>query len=414
MAQINIEVDTSYFIDAYLPLLDNEERFNVLWGGGGSGKSHFVADKMILKAFKYPNRTILLVRKVQAAIKDSIFQLVVDELSRMGLLRYCKVSTYNLTIDLPNGSKFICKGLDDPEKIKSITGVDDIVIEEATEITSDDFSQLNLRLRSQAPNQQIHLMFNPVAKTNWVYSYFFESIRNNTIIVHTTYKDNPHLPQEYIESLEEYKTTNPLYYDIYCLGQWGVLGKRVYNNWKVEEFDPYQIIREVPSAMPIFGLDFGYIADPSAFLGAIADTVNKKLYIFTEFYERGLLNDQIAERIIEEGYSKEVITADSAEKKSIDEIKGYGVRRIKPAKKGAGSVAQGIQYINQFEIIVHPDCVFTKAELQQYVYKKDKASGLYTNTPVDNHNHLMDALRYALERVRKKLNIRLTKRSFGL
>lgn len=370
---------------------------------------------MILKALKYPNRKILVIRKVLATVRESVFALFLEQLSNMGILQFCKTTATNMKITLPNGSTLIFMGLDDSEKIKSIAGIDDIVIEEATELSQDDFSQLNLRLRSKAENQQIHLMFNPVSKANWVYKYFFINKPDDCVILKTTYKDNKFLPQEYIDSLLEYKDTNPLYYQIYALGEFGNLGKKVYERYSVQDFEVHDLIKKNPDIKAVFGLDFGYINDPTAFIASLVDFENRKLYIFDELYERGLLNNEIAERIKEMGYAKEVITADSAEKKSIDEIKGYGIDRIKPAKKGSGSIMQGIQYIQQFEIIVHPRCKNTLVELENYSYQKDKATGEYINKPIDSYNHLLDALRYSLEAYSRAKRIKfLDKSAFGL
>lgn len=415
MPDIQVNLDMSYFNKPYLPMLNNEERFNVVWGGAGSGKSHFVVQKIILKALKYPNRTILFTRKVQATIKDSIFQLAIDELNKMGILHLCDVSYYALTIKFPNGSRIFGKGLDDSEKIKSIAGIDDIVIEEATELSQDDFSQLNLRLRSKAPNQQIHLMFNPVSKLNWVYAHFFDrGTPENTLIIHTTYKDNRFLPKEYIASLESYRVTNPLYYQIYVLGGWGITGKRVFDNWHVQQFDKNELMRKQPELKSAFGMDFGYINDATTMACSLVDLVNRKIYFFDELYEHGLVNNKIAEAIKDKGYAKETIVADSAEKKSIDEIREYGIRRMKPAAKGAGSINQGIQFLQQFEIIIHPSCKFFISEMESYSYKKDKASGLYTNTPVDAYNHVVDAFRYSMESFSRKSSYKVSKGSFGL
>lgn len=409
---IRLKVDKSFFNEAYLPLLNNTERFTVLWGGGGSGKSHFVVDKMILKALQ-TKRTVLFIRKVQSTLKDSIFQLTLDELGRMGLREHCKISTYNLTIGLPNGSSFIYKGIDDPEKIKSISAIDDIVIEEATEITPDDFSQLNLRLRSKASNQQIHLMFNPVSQNNWVYNEFFAHKKENTRILHTTYKDNRFLPQEYIDSLLSYKKTNPLYYEVYALGNWGVLGKKVFTNWEVGPVDHVALIKANPDIRPKFSLDWGFVADPTAMLALLVDEDKKIIYIYDEVYQKGLLNSEIADLIKARGWARQRIIADSAEQKSIADLRSLGVPNIQPVKKGKGSIMAGIQKVNEYQIIVDPSCKFTIAELGQYVYKKDKATGLYLNQPVDANNHLMDCLRYAMGQPQNKIIKGLSKGIFG-
>ncbi|QAA31236.1 PBSX family phage terminase large subunit [Clostridium manihotivorum] len=405
MPSLNISISKKLFNEVYLPQLENySTRFNVLYGGAGSGKSHFAVQKMIYKYLKYPNRKCLVIRKVQATLRDSIFSLFKSVLADWQLYDRCDIKDSLLTIELPNGSIFIFKGLDDPEKIKSIAGIDDILIEEATELGLDDYSQLNLRLRSKNPYNQIHVMFNPVSKANWVYKQWFSASgynKESTVVLHTTYKDNKFLPQEYIDALLEMEKTNPIYFRIYALGEFATLDKLIYTNWKVREFDYRDLIKTDRSLRALFGLDFGYINDPSAFIANLVGLEKKKIYIFDEFYEKGLLNDEIAKKIIRKGYHKEVITADSAEQKSIEEIKQAGVHRIRPARKGKDSILNGIQFIQQFEIIVHPSCTNTIEELKNYTWIKDKVTGEYINKPVDNYNHLLDALRYSVEDVKK-------------
>ncbi|WKV24100.1 terminase large subunit [Bacillus phage PSYJ-YH] len=354
---------------------------------------------MILYLRSPEPRKCLVVRKVGATIRESIFSEFKKNLSAMKLLDLCKVSESNFTITLPNKSQFIFKALDDSEKIKSISGVDDILIEEATELSKDDFSQLNLRLRSRKPNNQIIMMFNPVSKQNWLYKEFFEGNPDlkakNCTIVHTTYKDNKFLPQSYIDALHEMMDSNPTYYRIYALGEFASLGKLIYTNWEEKEFDMYELMEKGYHAR--FGLDFGFSADPTAFIGFFVDKTNKTLYFFDELYQKGMTNEDIAEWLFERGYAKEPITADSSEPKSIMEIKRSGVRRIKPAKKGNDSVNWGINFAQGWKFIVHPRCVHFKEELENYEYQKDKKTNEYLNKPVDAFNHLMDAMRYGLE-----------------
>lgn len=411
MPQIELVINPSYEPHMY----DYSHRFNLYYGGAGSGKSVFVVQKLVVKMLAYEKRKCLVVRKVQSTIKESIFALIKEQLAEMGILKYCKVTATSMKIVLPNGSEFIFTGLDDPEKIKSIASIDDIIIEECTDLTQDDFSQLNLRLRSRAEFQQIHMMFNPVSKTNWVYDQFFGAKESpNTLILKTTFKDNKFLPEEYIESLKAYEYSNPLYYQIYCLGNWGVLGKKVYENWKVESFDYHKVIQGNDSIVAKFGMDFGYVNDASTFVATLVDMENKKLYIFDEMYMKGLTNDKIYEQIDEMGYKKELIMADSAEQKSIEELRQLGLSRIKAVKKGNGSINQGIQFLRQFEMIVHPSCKWTIEELDSYVYKKDKATGLYLNQPVDKNNHIMDALRYAVRDLNGSRVQTISKKLFGL
>lgn len=398
---MNINVDTRIFNKAYLPhVMNYTNRQECYYGSAGSGKSVFVGQKLVIKALG-SKRKVLVVRKVGATQRDSCFQLIKDTLHQFQIYDKCKINKTDLTIELPNGSLFLFKGLDDPEKIKSITGITDIWCEEATELTLDDVTQLDLRLRANKPHLQLICSFNPTSKENWVYKYFgFDTgeVPENTMVLKTTYKDNRFLPKSYVDTLLAMKDTNPTYYKIYVEGDFATLDKLVYPVIKVEEFEWREKIKRGELCI---GLDFGYINDPSALICMIADMDHKELWIFDEHYQKGMLNNEIAGMIISKGYSKEIIIADCAEQKSIEEIKRYGVPRIKRCTKGKGSIMQGIQYIQQFKIYVHPSCEHTISEFYNYCYKKNKQTNEYVNEPIDKFNHLMDAMRYGIQKVRK-------------
>ena len=187
------------------------------------------------------------------------------------------------------------------------------------------------------------------------------------------------------------KITNPTYYKIYGEGEFCSLDKLVYNNWTIGT------IEDTSNLELLLGLDFGYVNDATAFVVAYLDETNTTLYIEQEVYQTGLLNNQIADFINYMGFAKSVIIADSAEQKSIEEIRQKGISRIKPAVKGQGSIMQGIQKLQQYQLIVNPQCVNMITELQNYSYKKDKATNEYINEPIDAFNHLCDALRYSLQ-----------------
>lgn len=398
MSQINLKISKKIFNEAYYDdLFDYTCRYQVFYGGAGSGKSHYVFQKAIIKALN-DKRKVLVVRKVARTLKDSCFQMVLDTLSHFQLTSSCRINNTTLTIELPNGSIFLFKGIDDGgEKIKSIAGITDIIIEEATELTEDEFSQLDLRLRAKVPHLQMYLMFNPVSKINWCYKHWFANgTPANTKIKKTTYRDNRFLPPDYVASLERMKETNYTYWNIYANGEFCSLDKLIYTNWRQSD-------EEVPADLPILlGLDFGYIADETAFVVSRIDEANKKIYVIDEVYQKGLLNNEIANIIKYKGYAKEVIIADAAEQKSIAEIKREGVLRIKPAVKGQGSVLQGIQKLQQYELIVSSNCPNTIVELQNYSWKKDRTSGEYINEPQDRYNHALDALRYSLQCIENK------------
>lgn len=401
------------FNEVYLPYVkDWRHRYEVYYGGAGSGKSFFVGQKVVFKALA-SRRKILVLRKVGKTVKNSVFQLLLETLDQFKLRDRCKINKTDFSIELPNGSIFLCSGLDDPEKIKSITGLTDAWLEEATEFTQDDFNQIDLRIRDPfAPDQQLFLSFNPVSKANWCYLQFFkpnpelEEFRSRVLVVHTNYKDNTRLPQSYVDALLLMAATNPVYYKIYALGEFGSLDKLIYNNWQSFDFNP-SLIR----GQPLCGLDFGYTNDPTAFTASTLVPAENRIYVFKEWGGTGYLNDQIAAEIKKMGFAKSVIIADAAEQKSIDEIKQQGIYRIKPCVKGQGSVLQGIQKLQQYELIVHPDCIEVINELQNYAWEKDRATNEYINKPQDKYNHYLDSLRYSLQCVEDRVPLRTMDKS---
>ncbi|MBM0346039.1 PBSX family phage terminase large subunit [Staphylococcus pseudintermedius] len=396
---LNFKQPSKVFNKNIFEILFNYDYFTeVHYGGGSSGKSHGVIQKVVLKALKdweYPRR-ILWLRKVQSTIKDSLFEDVKECLINYGIWDMCLWNKTDNKVELPNGAVFLFKGLDNPEKIKSIKGVSDIVMEEASEFTLNDYTQLTLRLRERKHKlKQIFLMFNPVSKLNWVYKYFFEHGKpmKGVLIRQSSYKDNKFLDDMTRENLEMLATRNPAYYKIYALGEFATLDKLVFPKYEKRIISD----KEVGHLPSYFGLDFGYVNDPSAFIHVKIDSDNKKLYVMSEYVKKGMLNNKIAQVINDLGYSKEKITADSAEQKSIMEIKANGIDRIVPAMKGKDSVMAGIQFISQFDIVIDERCYKTIEEFDNYTWKKDKNTDEYYNEPVDTYNHCIDALRYAVE-----------------
>lgn len=395
----------------YDKLTDYSTFTEIHYGGASSGKSHGVIQKIVFKSlqpWKHP-RKVLFLRKVGSSVYDSIFEDVKQCLEAWGLLGACKVNNSAYRIELPNGAQFIFKGLDNPEKIKSIKGISDVVMEEASEFTLDDYTQLTLRLRDKKhPNKQIYLMFNPVSKVNWVYNAFFVKKPKNTVIYQTTYKDNRFLDEVTKQNIEELANRNEAYYKIYALGEFATLDKLVLPKYKKQLLNKEEL-KQFPS---YFGLDYGFINDPSAFMHIKIDDENRRLYIVEEYVRKGLTNDKIAEAIKALGYSKEIIRADSAEKKSNQELRNLDIPRVIDVMKGPGSVMQGIQYILQYEIIVDERCVKTIEELENYTWKKDRATNEYINEPVDSYNHCLDAMRYAIQdrifQAKKELDVNKT------
>lgn len=401
MPKIDLKINKKVFVEKYYPLLWNyNHRHEVYYGGAGSGKSIFVFQKVILKALSM-KRKILVVRKYAKSNLNSTWALTLDILSKWKLLDLCNVNNSIQQITFPNTSKIIFVGCDDPEKLKSIAAITDVVCEECSELTLDDVTQLDLRLRARDGKIQMFYMFNPVSKQNWTYKRWFADgveIPENTIITKSTYLDNPFLPQSYIDSLLEMKKTNPTYYRIYALGEFASLDKLVYNNWNVTIFDHSSLDGEL-----CIGLDFGFVNDTTALVASVVNQQEKTIHIFKEWGAKGKTNDEIAEAIKALGFSKSTIIADAAEPKSVEEIKRLGISKIKPCSKGKDSILHGIQQLQQYQIFVHPSCTETITEFQNYAWKKDKSTGEYINSPIDECNHYLDALRYSLQVMKTKL-----------
>ena len=399
---INLNISKKIFNDVYFPhLMDYSNRYEIYYGGAGSGKSVFVCQKLLIKACK-SKRKVLVIRKYGTTLKDSVFQLFVDMLKKWGLYSYCKVNLSTYTIVLPNDSVFLFKGLDDSEKIKSITDITDIWCEECTELSEDEFTQLDLRLRANVSGLQLICSFNPVSKVNWVYKRWFAEQKDypNTMILHTNYKHNRFLPPEYIEALEDKQKTNPNYYKIYALGEFCTLDRLVYNNWRVEDFDYKSVKGDL-----LVGLDFGFITDISALVASIIQENEKKIWIFKTWGDTGKTNEELAQVIKALGLSKSIIIADCAEQKSIEELKRCGISRVRPSKKGPDSIIHGIQKLQNYEIIVHPSCDGIITEFENYSWQKDKQTNEYINKPIDAFNHYMDAMRYSLQCVGNRIQV---------
>ena len=406
-------------------------RYRVLKGSRASKKSKTTGLWYIYNLCKYPLANLLVVRKTYRTLRNSCYKELKWAIHRLGLDAdfKCNESTLEIT-RVSTGQKIYFAGLDDPLKITSIT-VDVgclcwVWIEEAYEIGKEsDFDMLDESIRGIVPDgyfKQITLTFNPWNERHWLRTRFFESedengkatpiVDDDILAMTTNYMCNEWLDEADKRVFERMKQNNPRRYQVAGLGNWGIIDGLVYENWREEKFvliskRDYDKLVEKPTNAVIkdnllscFGLDFGYTNDPSALFCGMLDKENKKIYVFDEMYEKGLSNKAIYNNVVEMGYSKEYITGDSAEPKSIDELKGYGLR-MSPAKKGKDSIQNGIQYIQDFEIIIHPKCVNFLTEISNYVWQVDK-QGKKLNVPADEGNHLMDAMRYAIEKYIKE------------
>lgn len=383
---------------AFVPLFTDQSRYQVIWGGAGSGKSHIVARKILYRLLKEQgvHHNFLVIRKVDRTIKRSVFTLIRNLISRWKLTSQFDVNLTDKTITYkPNGSQIMFSGLDDVEKLKSIEGVTSIWCEEATELTQEDFEQLDLRLRGDhGCLKQIILTLNPISEQHWIKKIFFDSPMAGVFTLHTTYLDNAFIDAEYKMVMENKKQTNPRYYNIYALGNWGTAEGLIFPGVQQRLIRP----EEISGLTCVQGLDFGYTNDPTAFNQSYVDMDAKRIYVYDGFYEKGMTNARIAQAIIDMGAHKHKTTADSSEPKSIDYIKGKQVK-IEGALKGKDSISAGIDFLCEFEIIVNAHLVEFMTELNNYSWALDK-TGKTTNKPVDDFNHFIDSLRYAVESLR--------------
>ena len=401
--------------DAYIPYLDKQTRLQIFYGGSSSGKSYFISQRTVIDVIK--GRNYLICRNVANTLRNSVYNQIVKTIADLGLTKSFSISQSSMTITcLRNQKQIIFAGLDDVEKLKSVTPINgvltDIWIEEATETKYEDYKQLTKRLRGQdkeAFKKRITLTFNPIFKTHWIYKEFFGRWEDNKTsyeddnlsILKSTYKDNHFLTDDDRYALEN--ETDRYFYEVYTLGNWGVLGKVIFKNWHMED-----LTEMLPKFDKIYnGLDFGYSSDPNALIRVHADIKTKKIYVFEEMYKAGMQDDELHEELSRR-IGKEYVTCDSAEDKSINFLRSRGINAI-PAKKGPDSINVGIRFLQGFQIIVDVHCQHFKNEIECYHWLEDK----YGNTlrkPVDKDNHLIDALRYATECLQINTQVHSAKR----
>lgn len=379
-------------------------RYRVCKGSRASKKSKTTALFFIYSMMKYPGANLLVIRKVYRTLKDSCFTDLKWAINRLQVNDYWDIKESPLEmVYIPTGQKILFRGLDDPLKVTSITVETGNLcwawLEEAYEINKEqDFNMLDESIRGKIEGplyKQITLTLNPWNERHWIKKRFFDVKDENIMAKTTNYMCNEWLDESDKKLFEDMKKNNPRRYQVAGLGEWGIVEGLVYENWEEKEFDVNEISKRkgVKSA---FGLDFGYTNDPSAFFCGLIDVANKEIYVFDEIYKNAMKNRQIAEEIIRKGYGKEKIVADSQEPKSIDELYDLGLKGIRKSRKGRDSINNGVQYIQDYKIIIHPRCVNFITEISNYMWDKDKFDNP-VNKPVDDFNHLMDAMRYALE-----------------
>ncbi|MBR6613190.1 MAG: PBSX family phage terminase large subunit [Clostridia bacterium] len=391
-----------YINDSYMQLINDPTFLKIVFGGSSSGKSYFMIGQNTVLDNMQNGANYLIVRKTANTLRKSVFNEINKGIINLGVRHLYDISKTDLTItNKQNGKQILFGGLDDVEKIKSITpqnGVlEKIIIEEATETTYTDYKALTKRLRgySKVP-KGITLLFNPILRTHWIYEEFFADCWNDEkrfykderkLILKTTYKDNKFLTPDDIYLLENEK--DPYFYNVYTLGNFGILGNVVYRNYRVEDLSAVK-----NSFDNIYqGLDFGW-NNPNAYVKMHVNESKKQIFVLDELYKSSQTYDSLANDLsLKNGLG--YITADCEDGRAINELRSRGLRVI-PAKKGSDSVLSGIRFIQDYEIIIDPSCQNFINEIQVYHWAEDK-DGNAIEKPVKKKDHLMDAMRYGLE-----------------
>lgn len=381
--------------------------YRVVKGGRGSKKSKTTALYYIVAILKHNWANLLVVRRFSNTNKQSTYTDLKWAANRLKVSHLFKFneSLPEITVKA-TGQKILFRGLDDPLKITSITVDNGLLawlwLEEAYQVENKDkFDTLVESIRGSVDDKnffkQITVTFNPWSERHWLKSAFFdEETRFNDVFADTTtYRDNEWLDQQDIDRYEDLWRTNPRRAAVVANGDWGVAEGLVFDNYEIRDFDIVSTIKRVGETTA--GLDFGFTHDPTTFPRLAVDLEKKELWIYAEHYEHAMTTDDIFNMITEAEMQNALITADSAEQRLIAELKAKGINRITPSVKGAGSINAGIDFMKQFKIYIHPSCVKTIEEFDTYIYKQDK-DGKWLNEPIDANNHIIDAIRYALER----------------
>lgn len=381
----------------FYPLFYNQNRYLVLCGGAGSGKSHFTAQKLIYRSLTDGiKHKWLVIRKTQPAVRDSCFSLVDDYIAKWELAH----KTTELRIRL-NNCTFLFKGLDDPEKIKSIEGITGVWVEEASELTPEDFRQLDLRLRGDIGTyKQIVLSFNPIGgKQSWLFQKFFEKEDTDSTVHLSTWRHNRFIDDDYGEKVT--KSGDKTFIAIYDRGEWAELQNRIIQNYTIRHFTPKQVTEILNRADRVCaGLDFGF-NDPCVFL-LIAE-VDQVIYVLREFYKSGILNSVFVKEVgkllggikcdcnLKPRLKNLQMWADSAEPDRILEFVQGGFQCYKAKKK----MKQGLEELRRRRYVINDECVNSCRELPMYSYREDK-DGNVLEEPVEYNDHTPSALRYAV------------------
>lgn len=377
---------------AFYPLLFAEERFLVVYGGRGSSKSTSMHQKVLHRLTTEPHHKIILFRKVARTCRHSVFAEMEELIGAWGLAPYFHIRRQEMEGEFVNNSQFLCLGLDDRKKLKSLRGVTSVVVEEATETEEADFTEINMIMRGACPSyRQAILIFNPENTTHWLYKRFFRKAPVNWRLHHSTHRDNPYLDDEYRRELEALRDIDPELYKVYCLGRWGTLHDLIYERWHVEPFD----YRALAFETECFCMDFGY-GVPTALLheGFSGHRVRVTELVYrTELTSEELIEETWA--AIPKEKRKLPIYCDSADPEAIETLRRAGMN-AQPAVKDKNSVVNGIRCVKDYDLLISSDSVNVQKEIAAYKWRRDKTTNTLLDEPVKFQDHAMDALRMGI------------------
>lgn len=428
-----------HFLDV---VFDWNSQMYLFVGGYGSSKSDNAFVKVILKCFKEAGRIVLVVRRHKTSLRNSSYSLSKKIIKRMNAEHLVNFYDSRLEAVFSNGSKIIYTGIDDPEKIKSVDNVSIVVCEEASEISYAVFSELLGRIRHMEFSNHFILMSNPVGYNNWLYQHFFkrkitdengeeivnvvlddeelykkrEIIHNNVYYHHSIVDDNAFVPEDYKNRLEDMKNYDPDKYRIGRLGRFGLTGIRLFPQFK--KLSPDKIEKQMENKALSFysGLDFGFVTSYNAYVYVAVDMKNRDLYILEEYYSKEKTNDQIADDLSKMNIKHRLITADSAEPKTIAYLKKRGFK-VRPCKKYQGSKLANIKKIKMFRnIYCSTKCKNVIEELEGLTFQTDR-DGNIIEDKLSIDAHTLDAIAYALDNVKLvdiKYQSKITKKDLGL
>lgn len=370
-------------------------RYRVVKGSRASKKSKTAALWYIVNLMKYPEANLLVVRKTERSLRDSCYADLLWAMERLGVreLFSCTVAPLSITYR-PTGQQILFRGVMEHLRITSISvntgSLCWLWIEEAYELGDErEFQTLDESIRGESRVfKQITLTFNPWSDRHWLKARFFDKPDPEVLAMTVDYRLNEWLDASDLRMFEQMRIHAPRRYRVAGLGDWGVSDGLVYQDWEEQIFD-LEPLRTKTRA--VFGLDFGYTTDPSALVCALVSREERTIWVFDELYARGLTNRMLSERIFEMGYHKERIYADSAEPKSIDELREWGISHITPARKGADSIRNGVRLLQDYHMVIHPRCQNFLREISQYAFEPDGS--------FSGDDHLLDALRYATEKL---------------